>query len=84
MTDIDHDRVYEIALDAELGVTHGPLDTIRIYRDSLGEYRWTRRTPTGHTINESTHGWPTLTQAGHDAETCNPDTHLYRREDARD
>lgn len=58
-------------------------DTVRLYRDSLGEYRWTRRTPNGHTVAESAAGHHTETAATDDLERRNPDPTTYRLEIAR-
>lgn len=42
------------------------LDTVHVFRDSLGEWRWRHRAPAGRTISESRHGHRTLTDAKHD------------------
>lgn len=59
------------------------VDTIRVYRDSLGEWRWTRRAPAGTTIAESPAGWADEHTCRAAARIANPDTN-YRIETARD
>ena len=58
-------------------------DTVRIYKDSLGEWRWIRRTSTGRTVNESAAGFPTRGAANADNSFWNQDTHHYLLEQAR-
>lgn len=58
-------------------------DTVRLYRDSLGEYRWTRRAPGGRTIAESAQAHPNEPTATRDLERANPDPSTYRLEIAR-
>lgn len=57
-------------------------DAVRVYRDSLGEYRWTRRTPTGHTTRESDTSHHTRDEAIADAVHHNTDSN-YQLECAR-
>lgn len=59
------------------------VDTIRVYRDSLGEWRWTRRAPAGRTLAESPAGWADEHACRAAARIANPDTN-YRIETARD
>ncbi|MGW6376254.1 hypothetical protein ACWFRB_09345 [Rhodococcus sp. NPDC055112] len=59
------------------------LDTVRLYQDSLGEYRWIRRAPGGRTIAESAQAYPNETTATRDLERANPDPSSYRLEIAR-
>lgn len=65
------------------GVTVPAPDTVRIYQDSLGEWRWIRRTPTGRTVNESAAGFPTRGAANADNSFWNQDTLNYLLEQAR-
>jgi hypothetical protein len=60
-------------------VTAPAPDTVRIYRDSLGEWRWTRRTPSGATVSEGNRSHPTRDDVAHH----NPDTSRYLVETAR-
>ncbi|KJF21951.1 hypothetical protein C7T36_18395 [Rhodococcus sp. AD45-ID] len=58
-------------------------DTVRIYRDSLGEWRWTRRTHSGATVSEANRSHPTRTATRDDVAHHNPDTARYLVETAR-
>jgi uncharacterized protein YegP (UPF0339 family) len=49
------------------------LDTVHVYRDSLGEWRWRRRAPGGRTLSESPRGY----QNRRDAITNLRTTHGY-------
>lgn len=59
------------------------VDTVRVYRDSLGEWRWTRRAPAGRTLAESHAGWADEHTCRAAARIANPDTN-HRIETARD
>lgn len=39
------------------------LDTVHVFRDSLGEWRWRRRAPGGRIVDEATRGHRTLAAA---------------------
>ncbi|MDI9914378.1 hypothetical protein [Rhodococcus sp. IEGM 1379] len=58
-------------------------DTIRIYRDSLGEWRWIRRTPAGATVSESRTAHTARAAARIDVAHHNPDPATYLVEIAR-
>ena len=58
--------------------------TVRIYPDSLDEWRWIRRDEAGHTIAESPYAYRNSTIAREASDLANPDHHNYRIETARD
>ena len=58
--------------------------TVRIYRDSLDEWRWHRRDEAGATVSESPYAYRNATIAREASDLANPDHHNYRIETARD
>lgn len=45
---------------------------VRVYRDSAGEWRWTRRAGNGETVSDSAEGYVNAAHALNMAEDLNP------------